>query len=141
MNSMQPPASFVCLINSLTKYIAMEELLPELKDFIVNYCKQYNLAKVDPAELSTATSIDLDLAIVDIEIELFLEEFADFFCIDRTGFSWYKYGYPEGSIKVDLLRALFGNEARWVKWLANKLYQPKFRVDNLQQAIKTGRLE
>jgi len=119
----------------------MEELLPELKDFVINYCNRYNLAKVDPSELSILTSIDLDLAIAEIEIELFIEEFVGFFSVDPSGFSWYKYAYPSGSIKVDVLRALFGNEARWVKWLAKKLYQPKFRVDNLQKAIKTGRLE
>lgn len=118
----------------------MEEVLPQLKEFIVDYCNRYKIQQVDPCALCLDTSIDLDLDIFDIEIDLFLAEFAETFCIDNSKFSWYKYGYPTGSAGVGLIKAVFGYKSRWVKRLSQKIYQPKFRVSNLQQAVKTGKL-
>ena len=57
----------------------MEEVLPELKEFIAGYCDKYRITKVDPDMLTVDTSIDLDLDIFDIEIDLFLAEFASRF--------------------------------------------------------------
>lgn len=119
----------------------MEEVLPELKEFITGYCERYRIAKIDPEALTVDTSIDLDLDIVDIEMDLFLAEFTDTFRIDNSRFTWYKYGYPKGSPTVEVIRRLFGYRSPWVKKLANRLYTPKFRVHNLQQAVKSGRLE
>ena len=118
----------------------MEEVLPELKEFIAGYCERYKIHKVDPEALTVDTSIDLDLDIFDIEIDLFLAEFTDKFRIDNSKFTWYKYGYPKGSYTVDMLKTVFGYRALWVKRLANQIYKPKFRVQNLQEAMKTGRL-
>jgi len=118
----------------------MEEVLPELKEFITGYCDRYKIRKVDPSALTVNTSIDLDLDIFDIEIDLFLAEFTDKFRIDNSKFTWYKYGYPKGSYTVDMLKTVFGYRALWVKRLANQVYKPKFRVQNLQEAMKTGRL-
>ena len=118
----------------------MEEVLPELKEFITGYCDRYKIRKVDPAALTVDTSIDLDLDIFDIEIDLFLAEFTDKFRIDNSKFTWYKYGYPKGSYTVDVLKTVFGYRALWVKRLANQVYKPKFKVQNLQEAMKTGRL-
>jgi len=119
----------------------MEEVLPELKDFITGYCERYRILKIDPEALTVDTSIDLDLDIVDIEMDLFLAEFTNTFRIDDSRFTWYKYGYPKGSAAVEVMRKVFGYRALWVKKLANRLYKPKFRVYNLQQAMKSGRLE
>jgi hypothetical protein len=119
----------------------MEEILPELKTFITGYCERYRIAKIDPEALTVDTSIDLDLDIVDIEMDLFLAEFTDAFRIDNSRFTWYKYGYPKGSATVEVIRRLFGYRTPWVKKLANRLYTPKFRIYNLQQAVKSGRLE
>jgi len=119
----------------------MEEVLPELKDFITRYCERYRIATIDPDALTVDTSIDLDLDIFDIEMDLFLAEFKDTFRIDDSRFTWYKYGYPKGSVTVEVMKTLFGYRAVWVKKLANRLYKPKFRVYNLQQAMKSGRLE
>lgn len=119
----------------------MEEVLPELKEFITGYCDRYRIAKVDPEALTVDTSIDLDLDIFDIEMDLFLAEFIDTFRVDNSRFTWYKYGYPKGSVTVEVMKSVFGYRYRWVKKLANKLYTPKFRVSNLQQAVKSGRLE
>ncbi len=52
------------------------------------------LQQVDPCALYLDTSIDLDLDIFDIEIDLFLAEFAEAFRVDNSKFTWYKYGYP-----------------------------------------------
>jgi len=118
----------------------MEEVHPQLKEFIIDYCTRYKISKVDPGTLNLETSIDLDLDIADIEIDLFLAEFAETFRIDQSKFSWYKYGYPKGSASVKVIRTLFGYNSNWVKSLSNKIYKPKFRVSNLQDAFKTGRL-
>jgi len=118
----------------------MEEVLPELKEFITGYCDRYKISKVAPGDLTVDTSIDLDLDIVDIEIDLFLAEFTDTFRIDDSKFTWYKYGYPKGSYAVDMLKIVFGYRSNWVKRLANQVYKPKFRVHTLQEAMKTGRL-
>ena len=118
----------------------MEEVLPELKEFIAGYCERYKIHKVDTEDLTVDTSIDLDLDIVDIEIDLFLAEFTDTFRIDNSKFTWYKYGYPKGSPAVDMIKIVFGYRSSWVKKIANRVYKPKFRVQNLQEAMKTGRL-
>jgi len=118
----------------------MEEVLPQLKEFIVDYCTKYKIQRVDPCALYLDTSIDLDLDIFDIEIDLFLAEFAEAFRIDKSKFSWYKYGYPTGSPTVKVIKTVFGYNAVWVKRLSHRIYQPKFRVSNLQDAVKTGRL-
>jgi hypothetical protein len=139
---MQPAGEKRCLINRLItkKGLLMEEVLPEIKEFIAGYCDKYKIRKVDPEALTVDTSIDLDLDIVDIEIDLFLAEFADTFRVDNTKFTWYKYGYPKGSVGVEMIKTVFGYRYNWVKKLANRIYKPKFRVSNLQEAVKTGRL-
>jgi len=118
----------------------MEEIHPQLKEFIVDYCTRYKIRKVDPHALNLNTSIDLDLDIVDIEIDLFIAEFAETFRIDQSKFSWYKYGYPTGSASVKIIRSVFGYKSPWVKRLSNRLYKPKFRVSNLQDAVNSGKL-
>jgi hypothetical protein len=101
---------------------------------------KYKIRKVDPCTLCLETSIDLDLDIVDIEIDLFIAEFAEQFHIDQSKFSWYKYGYPTGSASVNVIKAIFGCRSAWVKRLTNRIYTPRFKVRNLQDAVKTGRL-
>jgi hypothetical protein len=118
----------------------MEDLNPQLKEFIVDYCTRYRIQKVDLCTLNLNTSIDLDLDIVDIEIDLFIAEFAAQFHIDQSKFSWYKYGYPTGSASVKVIKALFGYKSQWVKRLSHRIYTPKFRVSNLQDAVRTGKL-
>lgn len=135
---MQPFQGRGCLITQIARN--MEEVLPELKAFIAGYCHRYKLRRIDQDELTLDTSIDLDLGIFDIEIDLFLAEFVDSFRVDNSKFTWYKYGYPEGSMSVGTLQRVFGYDKSWVRKLAARLYQPKFRVYNLQQAIKSGRL-
>jgi uncharacterized protein DUF1493 len=118
----------------------MEEIHPQLREFIVDYCSKYKIRKVDPCALNLDTSIDLDLDIVDIEIDLFIAEFAEQFHIDQSKFSWYKYGYPTGSASVAFIKAVFGYKSSWVKRLSYRIYKPKFRVSNLQDAVRTGKL-
>jgi len=118
----------------------MEEIHPRLKEFIVDYCTRYKIREIDPRALSLDTSIDLDLDIFDIEIDLFLAEFSETFRVDQSKFSWYKYGYPTGSASVKVLKTVFGYKSLWVKRLSNRIYKPKFRVSNLQDAVRTGKL-
>ncbi|MDR3694413.1 DUF1493 family protein [Mucilaginibacter sp.] len=118
----------------------MEEIHPQLKEFIIDYCTRYKIREVDPCALSLDTSIDLDLDIFDIEIDLFLAEFAETFRVDQSKFSWYKYGYPTGSASVKVLKTVFGYNSPWVNRLSNRIYKPKFRVSNLQDAVLTGKL-
>ena len=118
----------------------MEEVLPQLKEFIVDYCTRYKIQQVDAGSLCLDTSVDLDLDIFDIEIDLFLAEFAEAFRVDNSKFTWYKYGYPTGSTGVKVIKTVFGYRSPWVKRLSHRIYKPKFRVRNLQEAVKTGRL-
>lgn len=118
----------------------MEQIHPQLRDFIIDYCSKYKVQRVDLTDLSPNTSIDLDLDIFDIEIDLFIDEFAEHFKIDTSRFTWYKYGYPTGSNKVNMLKTLFGYKRPWVKQLAARWYTPKLRVHTLQTALKTGKL-
>ena len=118
----------------------MEELHPDIRSFIAAYCNKYKIIPINPEELNLDTSVDLDLDIADIEIELFLAEFAEHFNIDNSKFSWYKYGYPKGSVSVKLLRSVFGYKRKWVKHLSQQIYKPKYKVGNLQQAVNSGRL-
>src|ERR1700709_257244 len=122
-----------------TLLIQMEEINPQLREFIGDYCTRYKIRKVDPLSLSLDTSIDLDLDIFDIEIDLFLAEFSETFRVDQSKFSWYKYGYPTGSASVKVLKTVFGYKSPWVKRLSNRIYKPKFRVSNLQDAVRTGK--
>ena len=123
-----------------TQFICMEEVNPQLREFIINYCTKYKIRQVDPRSLSLETSIDLDLDIFDIEIDLFLAEFAEQFKIDQSKFTWYKYGYPKGSASVNIIKAVFGYKSPWVKKLSKRIYTPRFRVSNLQDAVRTGKL-
>jgi len=108
----------------------MEEINPRLKEFIIDYCTKYKIGSPDQGTLD----------LVDIEIELFVAEFAEQFHVDQSKFSWYKYGYPTGSASVNLIKAVFGYKSNWVKRLSRRIYKPKFRVSILQEAVKTGKL-
>jgi hypothetical protein len=118
----------------------MEQIHPQLKDFIVDYCSKYKVQSIDADSLAPDTSIDLDLDIFDIEIDLFIDDFAEHFKVDVSKFSWYKYGYPTGSTRVNMLKMVFGYKRKWVKKLASYCYQPKLLISTLQAALKTGKL-
>src|ERR1700744_1756583 len=120
--------------------IGNEEIHPQLRAFIVDYCTRYKITRVDPCSLNLNTSIDLDLDIADIEMDLFLAEFAETFRVDQSKFSWYKYGYPTGSASVRVIKAVFGYKMPWVKRLSSRIYKPRFKVSNLQDAVRTGKL-
>ena len=118
----------------------MEQIQPQLKAFIVDYCNKYKVHPIDIHSISADTSIDLDLDIVDIEIDLFLAEFSEHFRVDKSKFSWYKYGYPKGSTRVRIIKSVFGYQRPWVRQLAGYCYKPRFKVRHLQQALNSGKL-
>lgn len=86
----------------------MEDILPELKLFIIDFCKKNKIKNVDLNSLNIETCIDLDLNIFDIDIDLFLTEFINRFKVDYSSFNWNKYGYPKGSVLVGIIRIFFG---------------------------------
>lgn len=118
----------------------IQQVDKELRQFIVDYCHSYKIGDIDEDSINLETSLDLDLDIYDIEIDLFLTEFAETFGIDRSRFSWYKYGYPKGSAGVSILKKLFGYRSPWVRKVAQRMYKPRFKVLHLQQALRSGRL-
>ena len=116
-----------------------ENILPELKKFIIEFCKKQKIKYVDFERISIETNVEIDLNIFDVEADLFLTEFVEKFNVDYSEFSWAKYGYPKGNIIVGLLLVLFGSTS-FVKKIANQLGHSNFKVKNLQRAILTGKL-
>ncbi|HVI49019.1 MAG TPA: DUF1493 family protein [Chitinophaga sp.] len=118
----------------------MEQIRPELKDFIIDFCKKNKIKRTDLDNLNLDTSLDLDLNIFDDDMDLFLTEFVNRFKIDYSNFSWEKYGYPTSSALVGIIKGIFGYRKKWVKRVANFLYTPKLKVQELQKAIESGTL-
>src|SRR5688572_16220267 len=118
----------------------MEEMLPELRNFINNFCNKNKIGRKSLQNLSLDTSIYPELNLSDLYLDMFLSDFIEKFHIDYSSFHWKKYGYPEGYILIDFLR-LFVYSKPWVKRIADHIYKPKFFVRNLQEAILKGKLE
>jgi hypothetical protein len=116
----------------------MDDLLPELKIFIETFIVTNNIKNVDLSNLNLNTSLDLDLNLFDLEIDMFLTDFVEMFKIDYSKFNWKNYGYPDGNFLVLFVRSFFNYKLKWVKQLAHFLYKPKISIDVLQQAIRTG---
>lgn len=116
----------------------MDKIQPELKSFIENFIEKNKIKNVDLSKLDLNTSLDLDLNLFDLDMDLFMTDFVKKFNIDYKKFDWDKYSYPKGSYIILLVRSFLNYKLDWVKQLAHWLYKPKIKVDNLQQAIKTG---
>ncbi|MBV9961779.1 MAG: DUF1493 family protein [Parafilimonas sp.] len=119
----------------------MEPVLPELKNFIENFCKDNKIKiRIQPIELST--SLDLDLDMFDISMDLFLTKFIERFNIDYSKFNWKNHnGYPKDSTRISLLRLLLGYKNNFSKKIILSFYKPKLFVGDLQIAIKNGYLK
>jgi hypothetical protein len=116
----------------------MDNLLPELKSFIENFILVNNIKNVDLSKLNLDTSLDLDLNLFDLDMDLFITDFVKTFNIDHARFNWENYGYPSGSFIISLVRSFLNYKSNWVKQLAHRIYKPRITVFTLQQAIKTG---
>lgn len=116
----------------------MEQIKPALKDFIIDFCKENKIKRIDLDNININTSLDLDLNIFDDDMDLFITEFVNRFKIDYSNFSWEKYGYPTSSVLVGIIRGIFGYKSKWVKRVTNFLYMPKLKVQDLQKAIESG---
>jgi hypothetical protein len=118
----------------------MEGVQPELKNFIASFCKN-NKIRNRLSNIKLSTSIDLDLNIFDISMDLFLTSFIQEFKIDYSKFNWDNHGgYPKDSSLIAFIRFMFG-----YKWdLSGKIilnfYQPKLFISDLQSAIITKEL-
>ena len=116
----------------------MDALLPKLRVFIENFLSDNKIRNVDLRDLNLNTSLDLDLNLFDLEMDLFLTDFIQAFKIDYSGFDWKNYGYPRGTFLILLVRSFLNYKLRWVKRFSHSLYKPRIRVYTLQQAIETG---
>jgi hypothetical protein len=118
----------------------MAELLPELKSFIIDFCKKYKIRNVDYSSLDTETNIEVDLDIFDLDADMLLSEFVERFNVDYTEFSWNNYGYPTGTTIISILKVVFGSKSIWIQNLSQKFKHTEFKLKNLQEAIKSGKL-
>jgi hypothetical protein len=115
------------------------KLSPELRDFIISYCKEMKIKNIDSAAIDLDTNLDLDLNIFDLDIDLFMTDFTKRFEIDISTLKWgKKYDYPSGK-EMNLLYIIFRSfnyKKDWVKRICRKLYKPKVFVRDLQNAIE-----
>ncbi|WP_367866786.1 DUF1493 family protein [Pedobacter sp. WC2423] len=116
----------------------MDNLLPELKVFIGNFILENSIKNVDLSKLNLNTSLDLDLNLFDLEMDLFITDFVNTFNIDYTRFNWKNYGYPDDTFIISIVRSFLNYKLNWVRQLAHWVYKPKITVSTLQQAINTG---
>ncbi|GAB3430178.1 DUF1493 family protein [Niabella aquatica] len=115
------------------------KLSQELKDFIISFCKEMKIKNIDAENISLDTSLDLDLNIFDLDMDVFIADFSKKFDIDISGFEWgKKYDYPSGKGMGILYMTLrsFNYKKDWVKRMCRKLYNPKIYVRDLQNAIE-----
>jgi hypothetical protein len=113
----------------------------ELQIFIERFCKEVKIKNIQLKNLQADTSVDLDLNIFDLDMDLFISDFVKFFEIDYTGFSWKKGGYPSAPFSTALIRTFLDYKQDWVKALARRFYTPKVYISDLQMSIKTKKLQ
>jgi hypothetical protein len=74
-------------------------------------------------------------------MDLFLTDFIQQFDIEYSKFNWRDHGgYPKDSIRIGLIRLLFGYKMELSKKLILLFYKPKLFVSDLQLAIQTKEL-
>lgn len=115
------------------------ELSQELKDFIISFCKEMKIKNIDADNINLDTSLDLDLNIFELDMDLFMTDFSKQFDVDISTLHWgIKYIYPSGD-DMGLLYMIFRSfnyKKDWVKRICRKLYKPKIYVRDLQNAIE-----
>lgn len=115
------------------------ELFQELKSFIISFCREMKIKNIDVDNIGLDTSLDLDLNIFDLDIDVFLADFSQRFDIDISTFKWgVNFIYPSGE-DMNLLYMtlrLFNYKKKWVKKICRKLYTPKIYIRDLQRAIE-----
>ena len=118
------------MVNEFKKI--MDNVLPELKNFIEDFILKNHIKNVDLSGLNLNMSVDLDLNLFDLDMDLFIADFVKAFGIDYSNFDWKNYGYPDGGFVILFVRSYFNYKSNWVKQLAHKLYKPKIKVSDLQ---------
>lgn len=116
-----------------------KQILPELKGFIISFCRDMKIKNIDVESINLDTSLDLDLNIFDLDMDVFIADFTKRFGIDVSTFEWgKKYDYPSGkgmSLLYSILRS-FNYKKNWVKNVSRKLYKPKIFVRDIQKVIE-----
>jgi hypothetical protein len=119
-------------------------LSPDLKEFIISFCREFKIRNIDIEALNLETSIDLDLDIFDIDFDYFLNDFGERYKIDITKLKWGdKFQYPsedDMGIIYCIVR-YFNFKKDWVKRMCAKYYTPKMHVKDFQYAIDNGFFE
>lgn len=121
----------------------VSEISPELKEFIVDFFKQYKHKRfIDAEEMTFETSIDFDLGLYDLDIDLFLGVFVEKFNIDYTEFDWKNHGGYPGflPLKYWYYKIFFNNKTESVKRKLKETYVPKLKIADLQNALLNGKL-
>ena len=120
------------------------KLSPELREFIITFCKKFNIKHIDIEALNLETSIDMDLDLYDIIFDFFLNDFGERFKIDITKLKWGdKFQYPSGD-DMGLIYSIFRSfnyKKNWVTRICAKYYTPKMHVKDFQYAIDNGFFE
>ena len=110
----------------------METWLPELESFLQTFCKN-NKIRIHLPKIELSTTLDKDLNIFDIDMDLLLKEFIKKFEVSISNFNWNNHGgYPHDSALIGLIKFAFGHNPNF--------YQPKLFVSDLQSAIITREL-
>ncbi|WP_420831816.1 DUF1493 family protein [Polluticoccus soli] len=117
----------------------MPEINKELERFVVDFCHDNKVRNVDLTELSAETSLDLDLNLFDLSIDLFVSDFITRFKLDHSEFNWSTYGYPSPNAAFIVFRS-FNYKLPWVKRMCRRAYQPKITLGVFQDAMVTGML-
>lgn len=119
------------------------EVLPELKNFIIAFCEEFKVRKADFENISLDTSLDVDLSITGDDMAIFMDDFAEAFAIDMTDFQWgKKFKYPSDdnfSTVYEVFRYVLNYQNKWVRNFCHRMYPPGIFVRDLQDAIQAGK--
>ncbi|WP_447640940.1 MULTISPECIES: DUF1493 family protein [Chitinophagaceae] len=111
----------------------------DLKKFIESFCTEMKIKNIDIESIDLDTSIDTDLNIYDLDLDVFVNDFSQQFSVDTKQFDWKKQlAYPDGSDMnfMYIFFRSFNYKRRWVKSICKIFYTPKLFVRDFQNMIK-----
>ncbi len=116
-----------------------KELSLELKEFVESFCREMKVKNIDLENMDLKTSLDLDLNIFDLDVDVFINDFIKKFDIDISSFEWGKQlEYPSDkdmSTLYSIFRS-FNYRKNWVRKICRKLYKPKLFLIDFQNALE-----
>lgn len=109
----------------------------KLEDFIRNFSKRFKIKNADVA-IRPDTLIELDLNIFDIDIDMLLKEYSEYYNVSLEQFSWEKYGYPTGALLLRCIKRVFGHNSIIFKCALNNIKHSSLSVEQLDIGINRG---